>query len=216
MMRTAAGDTSSHAHLELGLVDKGDEPAVHVGEGGTEGRVQDLLVQLQQSRGQGDVGQGDLLANEEGAGLEDHVQDTKDALDVLLSASSGLVGSVARPSGKEATNRRVVLDDAEGGVDPGARCGVHLVLRQADVLLHQGRLVRTLGGEGIAGSSNVLGDGAGLVESLSISTHERRHLAEGKLLEELGRLVGHSELEVGLLRGIRMGLQSDWVFAPSS
>ena len=112
--------------LELRLVDKCDEPAVHVREGCTESWVQDLLVQLEQSSGECDVSKGDVLANEESLVLEDGVEDLEDFLDVLLGLGGGSL---------------VELDDAERGVHPCARRWVDLLVRKADVLLYEGRLV---------------------------------------------------------------------------
>ncbi len=61
-----------------------------MGERGAEGRVEDLLVKLQEGSGQSDVSKGDLLADKEGAGLKDNVENTENTLHLLLGASSCL------------------------------------------------------------------------------------------------------------------------------
>ena len=71
-----------------------------------------LLEELEKSRGDGDIGQGDTLANKESALAKDLVQDSEDTGDILLGL---LVGSL------------VEGNDTQGGVDPDARRGVDLM-----------------------------------------------------------------------------------------
>jgi hypothetical protein len=131
--------------LEEGLVDTGDEPAGNVLERTTESGVKDQAVEVQQGGNDGDVSEGDLLADKVGFGEEVVVQGSQDFLDVFLGSLGVLqlkkvlkFVCKTKPSNMQPTTYLLVVGDpAHNGVEPGGSGGGNFIVSKGNELLNK-------------------------------------------------------------------------------
>lgn len=171
--------------LDGGLLHDGLEPADDVGHRLAERGVDELGEGVDQSTSNGEISDGDLVADEVGVVEEVLVEDLKSLGKVLL----GLKVSV-----------HLEGEDVEVGEDPDSAGGLNLVVNPVEPLVDES-LLEEVGTEevGVATeTSNVLEDSVGLVDGASGGL-EDGDLARGVHLQELGGLVVRANLDLNNL-----------------
>ena len=166
----------------LEVLDDGGDLLAHLG-------VDEELVGGDEGSGDHQVGEGELVADEELAAVLDGGLDLLEGADEL--GGGGVVGGLVKGDHLGEAHEH-------GGQDVGA----DLALGEGSPLLDLGKGpdvagAEKLGGLGTAGGDE-LGDGGTLSEVETVGGLESGDLAEGELLGELLGLVGHAHLEVGV------------------
>jgi len=176
------GDSAEDAG-KLRLVDAGGEPTSHVTEGSEELGGKDELVEIDEGDGEGDISEGDVVADEVSVVEEVVVQHSESVGQLLLGLSLSL---------------GVELEITEDGVNPDAAGGLDLVGGELDPLVDLTQLEVVVTEEvGIsAEASDITSDGVAL-EDGTVGGLKDRDLTQGVHLEEALGLVVLAHLEGG-------------------